>query len=430
MTKNEEIVLRALQHDNLSSTDIAQATQLSQPTVSRTLKGMHVIKLGGGRSTVFALIDSRPPLSLYQVSSEGMISLIGELYFQSGGRMVLNLKKGYVEYEGLPFYFYDALPAGFLGSITLKNIIVRDPMLTTNSQQWSTVQILHYLTHYGKDLTGNLILSQPMAIKAGELQYPITTRADYSQITSDINKAPENLGSSVAGKQPKFTAYNGSEHIIVKYSPLMAEDNPVATRHRDLLICEHLALSSLTQSGVKASETYLHQDDRIYLEIKRFDRIGAHGREGIVSLRTIDAEYVGKNSNWPDIAISLLTQGLISQEDYFNVEVAYTFGRYIANSDMHNGNFSFFIKDLTLKGTTPIYDMLPMAFMPVQGELRNPDIVLPRFIGTSEEAQVKAKDIAIQFWMSVMEHPLISNEFKTQTQTLYESLVKGTQSLK
>ena len=419
MTNNELIIRQTLQYQNLSASTIAKATGLSQPTVSRTLKKMLVLKLGGGRSTVFALIETIEPISIYQANAEGNISIIGKLYRQPNGRTLLTSKTNHHKYDNLPFYLYDSLPTGFLGDITLKNILKHDSTLSIKSQDWSDNQILHYLTHYGYDLTGNIILSSNMAHQAAEQQHPIITQNEYSEISQSINKIPDNLGSSIAGEQPKFTVFNGNEHLIVKYSPLFSEDNPIAIRHRDLMICEHLALQTLQENGIASAKTSLLFHDRIYLEIKRFDRIGHYGRQGMVSLRSIDAEYAGKNTTWPDIAKELLSKKLISQDEFFIIEICYAFGLYIANSDMHNGNFSFFMNDLTIGTTTPVYDMLPMAFMPRQGELRNPAISLPRFINCSDSAKNKAKKIATIFWQSVMQHQKISKEFKVLTQDLH-----------
>ncbi|MDG4811449.1 HipA domain-containing protein [Hydrogenovibrio sp. 3SP14C1] len=424
MTHNEELIRHALKYENLSSSAIAKMTGVSQPTVSRTLKKMPVIKLGGGRGTLFALVETNAPKSLYEINKAGLVSQLGYLYRQPEGRMLLVQGTEYLAYEGVPFYFYDAVPSGFLGSIHLKNIVERDARLTTKSQDWSGLQVLHYMENYGDDLAGNLVLGSRMAEQASAKKYLNKGRADYATIAGSINKIPENMGSSIAGEQPKFTLYNGKDHLIVKYSPLLSESNPVATRHRDLMVCEHLALETLRSNGMDGSETDLHLSDRVYLEVKRFDRIGLHGRRGVASLKYIDAEYSGLNGTWPEIAQDLFRQDVISEKDVYDIEVAYAFGKYIANSDMHNGNFSFFMEDLTLSGATPIYDMLPMAFMPVQGELRNPELMAPKFIDVSNEARTNALSMAIQFWARVAEHDLISQDFKKTITPFFESLVE------
>ena len=183
-----------------------------------------------------------------------------------------------------------------------------------------------------------------------------------------------------------------------------------------------MALQALDASEIKASQTHLHVDDRTYLEIERFDRIGLHGRNGMASLKYIDAEYTGLNKTWPEIAHALLNKNLITEETFLIVETTYAFGKYIANTDMHNGNFSLFIHNLQITTPTPIYDMLPMAYMPVQGELRNPELKAPRFIQVSNKANQNALKVAKSFWSTVIDHPLISEDFKKTIKLYIEDI--------
>lgn len=80
MTKNEKIISQALQYENLSASAIANKSGLSQPTVSLALQNMPVIKIGGGRSSRFALVQPGHSHPLYQINTEGFISELGELY--------------------------------------------------------------------------------------------------------------------------------------------------------------------------------------------------------------------------------------------------------------------------------------------------------------------------------------------------------------
>ena len=413
MQAKQTLLTQALKYENLSASALAKLTGLSQPTVSRTLQKMPVRKLGAGRNTVFALLASETPIPLYQVSANGRILPLAELYLQPEGRSLLIFPSGqYQTYEGLPFFIYDTLPTGFLGNIHLKSITPKDPQLTHKSQDWSDTQILHYLTHYGHDLAGNLIFGTAMAEAAAQSSSASIQRSSYPELVNNLQHSPNPLGSSIAGEQPKFTVFNEHHHLIVKYSPPFSANNPVAVRHQDLLVCEHLALQTLNAHNIPATQSTLHQDDRFYLELVRFDRIGQQGRKGIVSLKYLDAEFTGLNGDWIEIAKALHHQTLIDDHARFLTEVAYTFGKYIANSDMHNGNFSFFLDEINLTQPTPIYDMLPMAYMPVQGELRNPDFTPPRFINVSIQAQNLAKKMAIHFWQQVEQSPLISSEMK------------------
>jgi hypothetical protein len=423
MSEKIDQITNALSYENLSSLEISKRTGMSQPTVSRLLKKLPVIKLGAGRATTFALTHGNP-VPLFVIDPQGKFALLAELYRQPGNRTLLVNDGSHRGFEDLPFFLYDVLPSGFLGAIALKNIVEQDPILSSRSDSWSADQILHYLLRYGYDLPGNLVVGDRMADKAASVSYKSVERSEYSAIANDINRAPLGLGSSVGGEQPKFTVFNGERHLIVKYSPLISEENPVATRHRDLLICEYLALTTLQKNGVKAANSTLYRGDRLYLEIERFDRSGELGRQGMASLRVLDAEYVGKNGTWPEISKALMSEGIITKASHNEVEVAYAFGRYIANTDMHLGNFSFFLEGTQLKETAPIYDMLPMAFMPKQGELVQMDFEIPRFVNVSHDSAEKAQSIALEFWQSVLGHPNISDDFKRQIEGVYRQFKK------
>lgn len=71
---------------------------------------------------------------------------------------------------------------------------------------------------------------------------------------------------------------------------------------------------------------------------------------------------------------------------------------------------------------TPIYDMLPMAYMPRQGELMNPEWQTPRFIPVSESAKTIAQEVAIKFWQTVLDNPDISADFKGFVQSIKTEL--------
>jgi len=187
MHSNEEIIKNVLKYQNLSSSAIAKATGISQPTVSRALKKLPVIKIGAGRNTVFALVEEQSSIPLYKINKIGNITCLGHMHHQPQNRILLLQESKHTSYEGLPFYFYDAIPSGFLGSIHLKHIVQSDQKLTTKSQDWSDQQILHYMTHYGEDLAGNLVLGNAMADKAANKNFPVFSREDYSYIAGSMS---------------------------------------------------------------------------------------------------------------------------------------------------------------------------------------------------------------------------------------------------
>ena len=76
--------------------------------------------------------------------------------------------------------------------------------------------------------------------------------------------------------------------------------------------------------------------------VERFDRVGALGRRGLLSLAALDAEFIGTgNSDWPVITRRLASAGHISALCADGAKLLWAFGTLIGNSDMHSGNLSF-----------------------------------------------------------------------------------------
>ena len=71
---------------------------------------------------------------------------------------------------------------------------------------------------------------------------------------------------------------------------------------------EHLALKVL---GVE-TEIFDFEGQR-FLEIPRFDRVGALGRVGLFSLQALDAQFVGRaREPWPVLVDALIEQNRFS----------------------------------------------------------------------------------------------------------------------
>lgn len=122
--------------------------------------------------------------------------------------------------------------------------------LPTRLVEWSDSHALRALIAAGADAPGNLILgdlarerflSAPDAQPAGLADYPGLALAA---------ERGEQPGASAGGEQPKFIAYAGDRHVIVKFTA--ADDNPVSRRWRDLLLAEHHALETLRVAGVSS----------------------------------------------------------------------------------------------------------------------------------------------------------------------------------
>lgn len=108
-----------------------------------------------------------------------------------------------------------------------------------------------------------------------------------------------------------------------------------------------------------------------FLETQRFDRVGALGRRGLLSLAAVEAEFVGgAGAAWPELTQRLATpaangkEAVITPEAHAGATLLHAFGTLIGNTDMHAGNLSFLSDSGRPYTLAPAYDMLPMAFAP------------------------------------------------------------------
>jgi serine/threonine protein kinase HipA of HipAB toxin-antitoxin module len=223
-------------------------------------------------------------------------------------------------------------------------------------------------------------------------------------------------GSSAGGEQPKFTVFSGhhSSHVIVKFSP--KGDNDVAIRWRDILITEyHAAEAVRSQNFFAAENRLLEMDSRLFLESVRFDRSGEYGRLSMVSLQSIDAEFTGIGSNWPQVMDALLKKKLVRRQHVLDVEALWCFGRLINNTDMHLGNLSLAIEENVFR-PLPLYDMGSMGFAPRGGGEVPPYNFVPselKRLNLTEAGNDAMKMTAHDFWERVANDERISDAFKS-----------------
>ena len=219
-------------------------------------------------------------------------------------------------------------------------------------------------------------------------------------------------GSSAGGEQPKFCCLDGQGRSwIVKFSP--AGDNPVAQRVRHLLRCEHLALQVLREAGQPAALTRcFEREGRVFMAALRFDRSApdlsghasshAPGRIGMASLQAYNAEYAGPVDQWARTAQRLRERGLLSGQAARSLKLWDAFGQLIANTDRHYGNVSL-LWDGRRWALAPCYDMLPMRFMPMQGEVPawEWDMQAVQPSAATLEVWPEAQALARRFWAQV-----------------------------
>lgn len=328
--------------------------------------------------------------------------------------------------EGLPFFVADLRPQGFLGRAIARGVALVDG-LPENPSNWSDEHTVFYLREYGHDLPGNLVFGAAATARAlnATPENPVTTemRPERYPALADAANAGEEPGSSVEGEQPKFTAWRqnaGAQNllaVLVKFTDRLS--TPSGRRWADLLAAEAIALEVLTPVSRSDAEAFLPAvfdfNDRRFYELARFDRIGAHGRRGVVSLRALhDAGFTGREtSDWVVAARGLHERGWISDADLRAVRLRALFGRLIGNTDMHFGNLAFFL-DLSLPlALTPTYDMLPMLWAPRPGDATpapefTPSAPMPQEL----ELWPEAATLAEQFWTRVEADARVSDGFR------------------
>ncbi len=199
--------------------------------------------------------------------------------------------------------------------------------------------------------------------------------------------------------------------MLVKFTPLLATAS--GRRWADLLVAEEIAGTILRAHGIGAAmSAYSVYDDRAFLEVERFDRIGLRGRLGIVSLGALDDEFVGERLGWAQSAASLLRARLIDADDARSLRWLNAFGTLIANTDMHLGNASFLYEGDLRFALAPAYDMLPMFYAPVGNEVPARRFTLPSPTSATADQWRAALPAAKAFWQAVADDARVSPEFR------------------
>lgn len=381
MPAHTQTVLTRLAGGPRSARQLAEYLSVSQPTISRILKelGDEVVRIGAARSMQYTLRDrarSLPDLSIYCVDAEGKVRKQGVLIPVRPEGFVMRQEDGVTRHsDGLPWWLLDMRPQGYLGRIYAAQHGA-ELRLPERLNHWTDTHALQALLVHGDDVVGNLLLGGMTRDRFLALPLPtpvgMSEKADaYAQLATEVAHG-DIPGSSAGGEQPKFMAFaettEGACHVLVKFTE--PEQSPVSERWRDLLLVEHLALSTLRDAGIPAARTQIidHHNGQRFLEAERFDRIGPLGRRAVFSLTALDAEFVGAGSeSWPVITQHLTTDRIIHPEAARAAALLWAFGTLIGNTDMHNGNLSFMSEQGLPYNLAPAYDMTAMGFAPRSG---------------------------------------------------------------
>lgn len=409
---------------------LQQRLGISQPTLSRSLAplvaGGQVVAVGAARARRYLLpreiegVGRQVPI--HAVTAQGELSPFGTLYPLAGGGFWMDeadKAHGHSAFhDSLPWFLYDMRPQGFLG----RGFAAVHPslQLPANLQHWSDDHILKALVNAGEDLPGNLVvgaaafnryLDLPAPQRAGA---PVVHTPDAHYPALAAQALGQTLaGSSAGGEQPKFSAVRDGHPVLVKFSP--ADDSAAAQRWRDLLVCEALALHTLADAGIRAAHTELIEaEGRVFLESRRFDRT-PQGRVGMVSLEVYDRQYIGQGTNWVDTARRSDQAGpeRLSAADVTTLTLLDAFGALIANTDRHHGNISLLLQDHRWQ-LAPAYDMLPMLYAPVAGEVVPRDFAAqpPRPGVHTLSVWPRARELALRFWQTAAADDRVSAGFR------------------
>jgi hypothetical protein len=367
---------------------------------------------------------------LFRVDQFGQISAFGDLITLDGpgSRLRPMPAVGWLRDEfsqgvfpGLPWFLDDQRPQGFLGRLLARSMS-RELGFPSNIDLWSDYDVLiGALLLNGEHAPGNFTLGEGarVAVEAqGCTAIPVKSRDHRYAELALMALSGKVVGPWVGGEQPKFTTIvddgeGNLRHVIVKFSEPV-DNHPAARRWADLLICEHLAGELLAEQGNASSPNELiWSQGRLCLEVTRFDRVGAHGRRGTVTLAAWSDAHDGERDDWPSATQRMLTNGWVGGDVVAKVRERWWFGRLIGNTDMHFGNLSFFLDNALPLLLTPSYDMLPMLYRPASsGEVVARQFQVPVPTRAILPVWRTIAAWAETYWQRVAAHAEISHDFR------------------
>ena len=425
----------------VSATELAATLGVNRTTIVRVITGFadELVTLGATRSTRYSLRRSvsiagnRWPI--YVVDQSGQSRLWAELeslhdrcwrirWEGTPPAWADRFSDNEGLWEGFPFFLGGVRPQGFLGRTIAKEISRKIPV-PEDPRRWSDDDTLVYLQAAGEDLPGSHVVGDDCLRRAmmravspepgslilesqREIRYPEMARVAASALP----------GTSAGGEQPKFLTTIQEESgdfrpVLVKFSPPM--DQATGQLWADLLLCEFHAHQVLSENGLAtAGARILDAEGRRFLEVPRFDRVGADGRRGVVSLEALHASAIATLSrrDWPTATLELQQQGFVDAEAVAIVRRLHAFGELIGNTDMHFGNLAFWLDDTLPFRVAPAYDMLPMLWAPgPQGEIVERTFAPAPPLPATREIWQETATWAVAFWENVAADARLSPGF-------------------
>ncbi len=408
-----------------SAPELARALGLSQPTFSRLVArlGERLLVIGKARARRYAarrvVTDVGDRVPLYELDERARARRVATLhallpeawYVESHDS---DVRSGF--HPDWPYFLNELRPSGFLGRLASD----QHPELGAPSdvRNWSGTHVLRYAARYGWNLPGDFVLGDEafrvyvgQAAAGPDLVRPRERARKYPELAmGSLVTAP---GSSVGGEQPKFLVSRprGQLPLLVKFSPPVRD--AVGRRGADLLVAEHLAHVVLRRAKLRtASSSLFVAGGRTFLEVERFDRTLQGGRRGVLSLMTLDAEFVGSLRSWSESVARLAEAGVLDTRHVLPVQKLELFGRLIGNSDMHGGNLAFFTRGARVLELAPAYDMGPARYAAQAGNLISSPLVLSPPEPADARAWDAASRAALDFWRGAAREPRLSADFR------------------
>ncbi len=413
-----------------SSQELQSALKVSRATLSRLVlaAGDSIARVGKTRAIRYiatrAVEGVGRTIELFRVNDRGEVSPFAVMHLRFGDGAIVEYATGAIStHPGVPWFLDDARPQGFLGNIFLRT---HPDLQLPPLDRWRSEDTLRALALRGEDLWGDVLVG---AASVARFQALASNSERFVAESERAKRYPELAdrvlsgqlpSSSAGGEQPKFTAMvrdgNDARAVIVKFSP--RRDDIGGRRWADLLVCEYIASEVLREHGLTTSECQLIiSGDRVFLEVLRFDRAGLTGRQPVITMGPVDAEFIGASTQtWSNVAHELAKQRRLSAEDAERVFRLDAFGRLIFNTDRHLGNISLFWDDGDTFRLAPSYDTLPMLFRPnVQG--LKAEVSPPSYDARTVSVWPEMQKVANAYWRRVLASSQISPEFKKECAT-------------
>lgn len=436
MVRAEQLLTALRLRGASSAADLAADLGVSQPTVSRLLAsvGDVVARIGQARRSRYAAIrdvrglGSRWPL--FRIDAQGRPQEFGLLtaLYPRGALVAPRRPTDWMRDEfsdglfpGVPWFLDDQRPQGFLGRQFAQRW-AGALGLPSDILLWDDDAVMTALLLRGSDGPGDFVLGErslEAALAEGPSPIPTAERGEVYARFAEAAMGGAEVGSSAAGEQPKFTTAvadgnNETRHVIVKFSEPV-DGNATARRWADLLLSEHIAGEVLRDHGhASARSDIVWSGGRACLEVTRFDRIGAYGRRGCVTLAAWSDAHDGvRDDGWAGAASRMRAGGWIDADTLERIRERWWFGRLIGNTDMHFGNLAFFLDDALPLELTPNYDMLPMMYRPAaSGAVVGREFTVATPTPADLAVWSLASGWAVSFWQRVAEDAGISREFQ------------------